>query len=348
MPDLAALGWDDAWRAAFEEHRAHGLVPGRVAVPHRGEYDVLAEEGETRAKLPGRTRRGLELAELPVVGDWVALDAAGGRAAIHAVLPRRTKFSRRAAHEPGSESAREQVVAANVDVLFVTLPLSPEPSARLVERYLTLAWESGARPVTLLTKADLEPEPGATIAGLGDLGDVPVHAVSARGDLDLDAVRSYLTPGITGALVGPSGAGKSTIVNALVGAERLETGGLARDGSGRHTTTRRELILLPEGGLIVDNPGMRELHLWLAEDGLEDTFEDIGDLATQCRFSDCRHESEPGCAVLEAVERGDLAAERLGSYRELQRELAELEERLVRQERSRTRRGRPGAGGSPA
>jgi ribosome biogenesis GTPase len=346
VPELEALGWDDAWSATFEEHRAAGLVPGRVAVPHRGAYDLLSEDGEVRARLPGRARRDRETAELPVVGDWVAVDDGGRAPVLRAVLPRRTKFSRRAAHEAGSDDAREQVVAANVDVLFVVLPLSPEPSPRLLERYLTLAWESGARPVALLTKADLALEPDEVIAALGDLGDVPVHAVSARADEGVGTVRTYLSPGVTGALVGPSGAGKSTIVNALVGEERLATGGVARDGSGRHTTTRRELILLPDGGLVVDNPGMRELHLWLAEDGLEDAFEDVAELAAQCRFSNCRHESEPGCAVLEAIERRELDAARLESYRQLQRELAELEERLTRRERSRARRGRPGTGGS--
>jgi ribosome biogenesis GTPase / thiamine phosphate phosphatase len=346
VPDLAALGWDDAWRAEFEEHRAAGLVPGRVAVPHRGEYDVLTEDEEVRARLPGRTRRDLATAELPVVGDWVALDAAGPMRAIRAVLARRTKFSRRAAHEPGSDDAREQVVAANVDVVFVALPLSPAPSARLLERYLTLVWESGARPVVLLTKGDLESDPQGVLATLGELGDVPAHTLSVRTGLGLDAVRGYLSAGVTGALVGPSGAGKSTIVNALAGDDRLDTGAVARDGSGRHTTTRRELIVLPGGGLVIDNPGMRELHLWLAEDGLEDAFEDIVELAADCRFTDCRHDREPGCAVLAAIERGDLDAQRLQSYRALQQELAELDERLTRQERSRARRGRPGAGGS--
>jgi ribosome biogenesis GTPase / thiamine phosphate phosphatase len=344
VPDLAALGWDDAWGAAFEEHAAAGLVPGRVAVPHRGAYDVLTEDGETRSGLPARARRDRDPADLPVVGDWVALDVGEHAPVIQAVLPRRTKFSRRAAHEPGSDDAREQVVAANVDVLFVALPAEPEPSARLLERYLTLAWESGARPVTLLTKADLVPDADHAVAALGDVGDVPVHPVAARAEHGLDALRAYLTPGVTGALLGPSGAGKSTIVNALAGEELLATGDVARDGSGRHTTTRRELILLPGGGLIVDNPGMRELHLWLAEDGLEDAFDDIAELAARCRFTDCRHETEPGCAVREAIERGDLDPARLESYRALQAELAELDEQLTRRERSRARRGRPGAG----
>jgi ribosome biogenesis GTPase len=344
VPDLATLGWDDGWSAAFEQHRAAGLVPGRVAVPHRGAYDVLTAEGEARARLPGRARRDLEAADLPVVGDWVALDSRGEAAPeIQAVLPRRTKFSRRAAHDPGADVAREQVVAANVDVVFVVASLADDVNLRVLERYLTLVWESGARPVILLTKADLVPDPESAVRDLDGLGDVAAHAVSTRTGLGLDAVRDYLGPGVTGALLGPSGVGKSTLVNALVADDLLATGELARDGSGRHTTTRRELILVPGGGLIVDNPGMRELHLWLADEGLEDAFEDIVELAAHCRFSDCRHEGEPGCAVAEAIATGTLDPERLANYHELQRELAALEERLARRERSRARRRRPDA-----
>ncbi|HSI97195.1 MAG TPA: GTPase RsgA, partial [Gaiellaceae bacterium] len=275
MPALETLGWDEEWAAAFAPYRADRLLPGRVAVPHRGAYDVLTADGDARAQLPGRTRHeAASSTDLPVVGDWVALEqSTRGAHVIRGLLPRRTKFSRRAAHDPGSDVTREQVVAANVDVVFVTASLADVVDPRVLERYLTLAWESGARPVILLTKADLESDPDAVaseVAAIG--GEVPVHAVSARTGLGLDTVRSYLMSGVTGALVGPSGVGKSKLVNALVGEELLETGSLRSDGSGRHTTTRRELVVLPGGGLVVDNPGMREVHLWVAEEGLEEVF----------------------------------------------------------------------------
>jgi len=348
MRELEVLGWDEAWATAFEPYQAEGLAPGRVAVQHRGAWDVLTEQGEVRARVPGRLRHGsISRAELPVVGDWVALDPTPSPAAIRAVLPGRTSFSRRAAHEPGSRSAREQVVAANVDVVFVALPLSEEVSTRLLERYLTLAWESGAKPVVLLTKADLEDDPAAVAADVAAIGgEVPVHAVSSRTGLGVDRVHAYLAPGTTAALLGPSGTGKSTLVNALLGEDRLATGAVRDGGAGRHTTTRRELVLVPGGGLVVDNPGMREVHLWIADEGLDEAFEDVVELAAQCRFSDCRHEGEPGCAIAAALADGRLARERWDSYRSLERELDELRERLERRGDSRARRRRPGAGGS--
>ena len=344
MPDLRTLGWDDAWDRAFEPFRVEGLDPGRVAVPHRGAYDVLTAGGEVRARIPGRLRRNTGAAELPVVGDWVAL---GTRSDISGVLPRRTKFSRRAPHDPDSDSAREQVVAANVDVVFVTFPLGGDIDPLLLERYVTLALESGARPVILLTKSDRESDPGAVAAELADVGgEIPVHTLSAREGRGLEHPRAYLSPGVTGALLGPSGAGKSTLVNVLVGDDLLATGAVRAGGEGRHTTTRRQLVLLPDGGLVIDNPGMREVHLWLADEGLEEAFEDILVLGERCRFSDCRHEVEPDCAVIAAVADGHLARERWMRFLALRRELEELEERLVRRERSRARRGRPGAEGS--
>ncbi|MGH3065967.1 MAG: ribosome small subunit-dependent GTPase A [Gaiellaceae bacterium] len=341
--ELEMLGWDDAWRAAFAPFQERDLAPGRVAIQHRGEYDVLKADGEARARITNRLRRGASPAELPAVGDWVALDVAG---AIVGVLPRRTTLSRRAAHDEGSDDAREQVLAANLDLVFIVASLGEEPDVRLLERYVALALESRTRPVILLTKADLEADPGAVAAEVAGMdGEIPVHPVSARTGFGLDAVRGRLQPGLTGALLGPSGVGKSTLVNALVGQdELLATGAVRADGQGRHTTTRRQLVALPGGGLIIDNPGMREVHLWLAEDGLTEAFEDIAELAARCRFSDCRHETEPDCAVRAALAHGGLQPERWQRYRALQHELADLEARLTRRERSRARRARPDAG----
>jgi ribosome biogenesis GTPase / thiamine phosphate phosphatase len=345
VPALETLGWDDAWDVAFEPFRAEGLDPGRVSIQHRGAYDVLTAGGEVRAHISPLLRRQTERTELPVVGDWVAL---GRTAEIAGVLPRRTKFSRRAPHEPGSDSAREQVVAANVDVVFVTFPLSGDLDPLVLERYVTLALESGARPVILLTKSDLERDPDAITAELTRTGgEIPVCTVSARTRRGLEQVRAQLARGVTGALLGPSGAGKSTLVNALVGDEDLlATGEVRDDGAGRHTTTRRQLVLLPGGGLVVDNPGMREVHLWVADEGLEEAFEDIVELGSECRFADCRHGVEPGCAVQAAVADGRLAPDRWQRFLALRQELEELEQRLVRRERSRARRGRPDAEGS--
>ena len=338
------LGWDDAWSAAFEPHAHEGQRPGRVAVQHRGEYDVLTAEGEQRSRITSRLRRSADRAELPVVGDWIALDGSGS---IAAVLPRRTTISRRAAHEPASGVSREQVIAANVDVVLVVQALGQELDTRLLERYLALAVESGAQPVVVLTKADLEPEPDAVVGGVGDSGsDVPVLRVSARAGVGLEAVRAALPPGTTGALLGPSGVGKSTLVNALVGDdERLATAEVDPTGAGRHTTTRRELVRLPGGGMIVDNPGMRELHLWIGDGTLADAFDDIAELALSCRFTDCRHETEPGCAVRAALDSGELSRERWERYQALERAAAELADRLERRERSRARR-KPDAGAS--
>jgi ribosome biogenesis GTPase len=336
--DLESLGWDEAWAEQFDPYRGDALVPGRVAVQHRGAWDVLTELGELRADIAGRlVHEAPSPAELPVVGDWVAVAPRPGESAgtIQAVLPRRTRFSRKTAWT----AVEEQVLAANLDVVFIVSSLNEDLNLRRLERYLTLAWESGARPVILLTKADLHPAPETAVAEVESVAyGVPVLALSARTGEGLDALRSYLRPGVTTALLGSSGVGKSTLVNTLAGVQLLATQEIREDGRGRHTTARRELVLLPGGGLVIDTPGMRELQLWEADEGLEEAFEDVAELAAQCRFSDCAHETEPGCAVRAALEQGTLAPERWDSYLKLQRELEHLERRLDKRALSEQRK----------
>jgi ribosome biogenesis GTPase len=336
--DLTALGWDDAFAEELEPHRRAGLIPGRVAVQHRGAYDVLTAEGELRCDVAGRLyEEAASPADLPAVGDWVAVAARPDERAgtVQAVLPRRTKFSRKTAWQ----ASEEQVLAANVDVALIVTSLNEDLNLRRLERYLTLAWESGARPVLVLTKADLAdnvPEGVAAVESVA-FGAAAIAVSSVTGE-GLDELRAHLGPGVTAALLGSSGVGKSTLVNTLAGEELLETREIRDDGKGRHTTTRRELIQLPGGALVIDTPGMREVQLWIAEEGLEEAFSDVTELFEHCRFSDCAHESEPGCAVKEAIENGTLAPERWESYLKLQRELAHLERRLDKRAQAEERK----------
>jgi ribosome biogenesis GTPase / thiamine phosphate phosphatase len=336
--DLTALGWDEAFAEEFEQHARAGLRPGRVAVQHRGAYDVLTAEGVLRCDVAGRLyEEAASPADLPAVGDWVAVASRPDERAgtVQAVLPRRTKFSRKTAWQ----ASEEQVLAANVDVALIVSSVNQELNLRRLERYLTLAWESGARPVLVLTKSDLSDDVPAALAEVESVAfGAPVHAISSVTGEGLDEVRAYLRPGVTAALLGSSGVGKSTLVNTLAGEELLETREIRDDGKGRHTTTRRELVQLPGGGLVIDTPGMREVQLWIAEEGLEEAFEDVTELFGRCRFSDCAHQSEPGCAVKEALANGTLSPERWESYLKLQRELEHLERRLDKRAASEQRK----------
>ena len=328
MPDLQTLGWDDRLGEQFEPFAADGLIPGRVAVQHRGAYDVLTSVGELRCDVSGRlVHEAGSPADLPVVGDWVAVAARTGESGgtIQGVLPRRTKFSRKTAWQ----AAEEQVLAANVDVVFLVTSLNEDLNLRRLERYLTLAMESGAQPVIVLTKSDLHPAPEAAAAEVGvTASGVPVHAISNLTGTGLDDIRTHLGPGITAALLGSSGVGKSTLVNTLAGEELLATQEIRDDGRGRHTTIRRELVQLPDGSMVIDTPGMRELQLWAADDGLEEAFEDVTELFAHCRFSDCAHDTEPGCAVRAALKAGTLDPQRWESYVKLERELEHLERKV--------------------
>jgi ribosome biogenesis GTPase / thiamine phosphate phosphatase len=337
---LSRLGWGVDFELEFEQFAAAGFVPGRVAVQHRGAYDVLAGEREVRAGLPGRLlHHAGDTADLPAVGDWVALDPPDeGRSTIRAVLTRRTAFVRTAASDQHRIS-EQQVVAANVDTVFLVSALVDDYNLRRVERYLVLAWESGAQPVVVLTKSDLCDDVEGAIAEIVSVAvGVPVHAVSNVTGAGVDELRPYFAGNRTVAALGSSGVGKSTLINSLSGHEVMATGTVRRDGRGRHTTTRRELIAVPGGGFFLDTPGMRELQLAEATGGIEEAFDDLFELFALCRFSDCAHESEPGCAVRDALRDGRLEPARWRSYSKLQRELATLERKLDARARSEERK----------
>ena len=339
-PGLRELGFAGPVAEAFAPFAAQGLVPGRVVVGHTRLLRVRTEEAEALAEVAGSLRhqaRGPE--DRPAVGDWVALRPreGGHRAVVQAVLPRRTAFVRRAA----GDRAVAQVLAANVDTVFLVMGLDGDFNPRRLERALVLAWESGADPVVLLNKADVCDDVLGRRAEIEAVAPgVPVRVIAAKPGEGLESLAPWLLPGRTVALLGSSGVGKSTLVNRLLGREKQKTREVLEAGQrGRHTTSHRELILLPGGALLLDTPGLRELQLWSDGAGLEAAFGDVYGLSGACRFTDCRHETEPGCAVRAAVEEGRLDPARLDSFRKLQAELRALEVRedplKRREERSR-------------
>lgn len=320
---LAALGWTDARALEFAPHARAGLLPGRVALEHNHVYRVITEGREWLAEASGRLKHlASGRRELPAVGDWVAIrpDEAHGRASIRAILPRRSWFSRRAA----GRRANEQVVAANIDTVLLVFGLDRPVNRNAIERYLVVARQSGAEPIVVLNKADASANLESDVAAAREVADAPVYAMSAATGEGVAALEVFLSPGRTLALLGPSGVGKSSIVNRLLGNEILPTGEVRPwDSRGRHTSVHRQLVLRADGGLIVDTPGMRELQLWDADEAtVQTSFADIAELAAGCRFRDCRHDAEPGCAVKAAVESGALDAGRYESFLKLRRESA--------------------------
>ncbi|HEX7920778.1 MAG TPA: ribosome small subunit-dependent GTPase A [Bradyrhizobium sp.] len=331
-------GWSDHDGQAFAPYAAQGYVPARVVVQQRGLYTLVTDHGELRAQLAGRLVHEAQEGGHPVVGDWVAAAArpAEGSATVHAILPRRTMFVRKAADTVQAV----QVVAANVDVALLVASMNADFNLRRLERYLATAWQSGARPVVVLTKADLCDAPDDIVAATESVAfGAPVLVASAVTGAGMTELAALLKSGETCVLVGSSGAGKSTLVNVFAGTERMATGGIREDDArGRHTTTHRELVRLPGGALILDTPGMRELGLIDAEEGLGAAFDDIEALARDCRFKDCGHGNEPGCAVRAALESGQLDPDRWRSFQKLQRELAHLDRKEDRAARAAEKR----------
>ena len=328
---LTDLGWNDVWAAHLDAPGPEGR-PGRVLVAHRGACVVATAEDEVTVEASGTLRRETRAGGIvPAVGDWVVVTSA-----IERILPRRSAISRKVK----GKAAQVQVIAANVDTVFLVSGLDGDFNLRRIERALVAVWDTGAQPVVVLTKSDLVTDLADKKGAVEAIAaGVAVHGVSAREDIGLEALAPYRRRGSTIALLGSSGAGKSTLVNRLLGWDRQDTGSVREnDSRGRHTTTKRELIVLPAGGVLVDTPGLRELQLWEGEGGLDAVFADVTADAGACRFRDCGHEEEPGCAVRAAWAAGGVTPERIESYRKLQKELghvASLRDERVRQERSR-------------
>ena len=318
VTDLTNLGWSEFFEANFESYAAHGYSAGRVALEHKNSYRVYTQHGDVLAQISGRLRHETQnRSDLPAVGDWVVISSGPERVLIHAVLPRRTCFTRKTA---GARS-EAQIVGANIDTVFLLSSLNQDFSLRRIERYLVIAWESGANPVIVLSKSDLCERVDDVISEVQTVArGVQIHAVSVVTGDGLDDLAQYFKRGQTVALLGSSGVGKSTLINHLAGIDHLKVQTVREhDDRGRHTTTHRELVLLPDGGLVLDTPGMRELQLW--EGDLQFVFDDIEAIARRCYFGDCRHEDEPRCAIREALEAGTIELERYESYEKLQKEL---------------------------
>ncbi|HSE32869.1 MAG TPA: ribosome small subunit-dependent GTPase A [Pyrinomonadaceae bacterium] len=326
--DLTTFGWDEFFEANFKSYERNGFSCGRVALEHKNLFRIYTQYGEVLAEISGKLRHeAVNRSALPAVGDWVVIRSRPehGRVIIDAVLPRRTSFARKVA---GSRT-EEQIVGANIDTVFLLTSLNQDFSLRRIERYLIIAWESGANPIIILSKADLCDRLADAIKEAQSVAPgVPIHAISVVTGCGLYDIARYFKRGQTVALLGSSGVGKSTLINQLAGVDHLKVQTVREhDDRGRHTTTHRELVLLPSGGLVLDTPGMRELQLWDSDESLQLVFDDIEVLAALCFFSDCRHQDEPRCAVREALAAGTIDAGRYESYEKLQKELKYLARR---------------------
>jgi ribosome biogenesis GTPase len=331
---LAELGWDSFFIETFQAMDMPDKIPARVIGQERNRYKVLHYHGEVFATISGHALYHEMPDDIrPVVGDWVVIRSStvGGDTLIEAVLPRKTKISRQVAGGRGrytGGNTEEQVLAANVDTVFIVCSLDNERNTNLrrIERYLTMVWSAGAFPVIILNKVDLCPDVPATVSEVEQIAmGVPIVIISATEKLGLKTLEEYLAKGKTAVFLGPSGVGKSSIINALLDEERIKVSEVREsDFRGRHTTTRRELFLLPKGGMVIDTPGIREIHLWGEEDDINSAFQDIEQLANECRFRDCSHGAEPDCAVQRAITEGIIDSKRLHNYQKLQRETSYL------------------------
>ncbi len=308
--NLSDFGWDASRQKEWKKLKLNDLsFPARVVRQDRRQYMLVTAEGDLSSFTRGRI---IHAGQTPVIGDWVAAVREGNEGVIEDILPRRSTLTRRV----GKRSPRPQIMAANIDTLFLVSGLDEELNLRRIERYLTLAWRTGAYPVVVLNKKDLCKNHASLKKEVGLIaGDAEVVTVSALSGMGLMPLKAYLTKGRTTACIGSSGVGKSMIINTLAGQERMAVRRThAPTGEGRHTTSHRELIMLPGGGMIIDMPGMREIQLWGEESDLESSFSEMEELAQECRFRDCSHRSEPGCAVLEAMKKGDIDQKRYSSY----------------------------------
>ena len=336
---LSDLGWTTEREAEFQSVAGGDLVPGRICRQQSGRTYAWTEAGEVEAVLSGRLENiAASAAELPAIGDWVALLPLPGeeKAVVQVLLTRTTCFSRKSA---GGRTT-EQVIAANIDTLFLVSGLDDELNIRRIERYLLLARESGAEPVVVLNKSDLRGDAEEIAGKVRAIAPALDFILTSASDgSGMERLAPHLGPGRTVALLGSSGVGKSSLINRLAGGEVARTGEVReKDSRGRHVTSHREMVFLPSGVILIDTPGMREVAIWVSEEGIAAAYPEIDELSERCKFRDCAHETEPGCAVLDAVESGDLNAARLESYHRLRKEFLDLQTRQGEQERKNVKR----------